>query len=319
MSRQLRPRKSRPDYRALLYVDGDDDVQAGPSSKRQIIEEEDSGSDFSLKDAGSDAVADEKDDEMSIAPESVADEREGMDVDEEKESIAFSTARSQKKSSLPLSGPSTSSGPPAAPGLARASNRQNHALPQVLPHGSHRHRSIPLFQRTEKVERLSTRPEPFSSYETVLTNSGTANEKLINRTNKALSANVGSGPIWDMLEDRAWFKEAHHGAIGYTEAERRPRVYEQIAVSDDLQVLTPESAQAYLPGFTGATESTAEIHQSLTYLFGPHDNQRAVSLKMFEGIPMSNFFEGSNSHVFNAGGPVWALDWCPISADDRQV
>jgi hypothetical protein len=26
----------------------------------------------------------------------------------------------------------------------------------------------------------------------------------------------------------------------------------------------------------------------------------------------------SNSHVFNAGGPVWGFDWCPIHPDDRE-
>lgn len=26
----------------------------------------------------------------------------------------------------------------------------------------------------------------------------------------------------------------------------------------------------------------------------------------------------SNSHVFNAGSPVWGLDWCPIHPDDRE-
>ena len=26
----------------------------------------------------------------------------------------------------------------------------------------------------------------------------------------------------------------------------------------------------------------------------------------------------SHSHVFNAGGPVWGLDWCPIHPDDRE-
>jgi hypothetical protein len=26
----------------------------------------------------------------------------------------------------------------------------------------------------------------------------------------------------------------------------------------------------------------------------------------------------SKSHVFNAGAPVWSLDWCPIHPDDRQ-
>ena len=34
-------------------------------------------------------------------------------------------------------------------------------------------------------------------------------------------------------------------------------------------------------------------------------------------LSIARFFAGSKSHVFNAGAPVWGLDWCPMYADDR--
>ncbi|KAI0831441.1 hypothetical protein BC628DRAFT_1336499 [Trametes gibbosa] len=33
---------------------------------------------------------------------------------------------------------------------------------------------------------------------------------------------------------------------------------------------------------------------------------------------MSLFFSESKAHVFNAGAPVWGLDWCPVHPDDRS-
>jgi len=35
-------------------------------------------------------------------------------------------------------------------------------------------------------------------------------------------------------------------------------------------------------------------------------------VKSAESVPQSN------SYVFNAGGPVWGLDWCPIHPGDRE-
>ena len=32
----------------------------------------------------------------------------------------------------------------------------------------------------------------------------------------------------------------------------------------------------------------------------------------------ARFFPGSKSHVFNAGAPVWGIDWRPIHPDDRS-
>jgi hypothetical protein len=32
----------------------------------------------------------------------------------------------------------------------------------------------------------------------------------------------------------------------------------------------------------------------------------------------ADFIPESKSHIFNAGTPVWGLDWCPIHADDRS-
>lgn len=33
----------------------------------------------------------------------------------------------------------------------------------------------------------------------------------------------------------------------------------------------------------------------------------------------AKFNSASKAHVFNAGAPVWGLDWCPIHVDDRSA
>ena len=33
---------------------------------------------------------------------------------------------------------------------------------------------------------------------------------------------------------------------------------------------------------------------------------------------LAQFLPDSKSHVFNAGAPVWGLDWCPIHPDERE-
>lgn len=33
---------------------------------------------------------------------------------------------------------------------------------------------------------------------------------------------------------------------------------------------------------------------------------------------VAEFIPESNSHILNAGAPVWGIDWCPIHVDDRE-
>lgn len=58
---------------------------------------------------------------------------------------------------------------------------------------------------------------------------------------------MGPGPLWELLEDRGWYKEAIvsdaelGGGVGVEkEVNRRPRVHGDVKVEDGLQVLNPE-------------------------------------------------------------------------------
>jgi len=53
---------------------------------------------------------------------------------------------------------------------------------------------------------------------------------------KSWAYNVGPGPLWELIEDRGWFKEA--APTGETEAHRRPRVYRDVRVREGWEVLS---------------------------------------------------------------------------------
>lgn len=89
-------------------------------------------------------------------------------------------------------------------------------------------------------------------------------------------------------------------------------------------------ASRYLVDLTGP-----DAH-GLSCYFGSFGNQTKLELKPLESINLCTllsplFIPGlltnmdsaekllqNNSHVFNAGGPIWGLDWCPIHANDRE-
>lgn len=110
----------------------------------------------------------------------------------------------------------------------------------VLPTPSvhHRHRAMPLYTRTGRVERLESRPSLFKPTKITMTNNFTQNVKVTDRVNKAWGYNVGWGPLWEMVEDRGWYKEAIEGVPDMdSDACRRPRVYEHINVKNGWTIL----------------------------------------------------------------------------------
>ena len=110
------------------------------------------------------------------------------------------------------------------------------ALPQ--PHVHHRHRAVPLYHREANVERLKDAPALFVPSETTLTNSFTSSSKVTLRLGRACGANVGPGPLWQLLEDRGWYKEALIGEDEAKEGQRRPRVYQDVYLNDNFKILT---------------------------------------------------------------------------------
>lgn len=142
----------------------------------------------------------------------------------------------------PLSTPAPSNaigGVPPTGGSQWQSSRQKYALPTPSQH--HRHRATPLFSHPEKAERLVSSPELFCRPEIATTNSFTRSEAISNRLGKVWGYNVGPGPLWEVIEDRAWFKESiSTGLNPEKEENRRPMVYTEVRVNPNLEILSEE-------------------------------------------------------------------------------
>ncbi|KAH7924733.1 hypothetical protein BV22DRAFT_1195685 [Leucogyrophana mollusca] len=323
MSRALRPRKARPSYASQLGIsDG-----AGPSTI-PLEDEGSSGSDFAP--------------EPEVEEEAHDDLLE-MDVDEERETdhastartpppkvqrapgsslstttaVPFATSKSRKDQSRRLPPKSHAASKMSAPPLASGRTGKSYALPNPSIH--HRHRAVPFYFREAKVERLEAPPVICSPVQTVPTNSITSEQALTDRVSKAWGYNVGAGPIWEIMEDRSCFKEALC-AEGEEEKEkyRRPRVYGDVVVKRGWEILRDEDAAKYLPTDTVTTEDgRLKPPPPIQCHLGPFNKQTRVEMNMFDSLAISEFIPGAQSYVFNAGSPVWGLDWCPIHPDDR--
>ncbi|KAF8632767.1 hypothetical protein AX15_001702 [Amanita polypyramis BW_CC] len=198
--------------------------------------------------------------------------------------------------------------------------RQQYSLPTPSVH--HRHRAVPLFTDTTRVERLTSPPTLSGSNTVSWTNNFTSSPRVTDRVQKAWGYNVGDGPIWELVEDRGWYKEAYKDSgpsDEFGEAKRRPRVYQDIRVRDAWTLLTREDAAPYLPTDTTTTdEGEFKPPPPLPCYFGPFGEQKKFDMGMFDTLQMSTLFQDSESVVFNAGAPVWGIDWCPIHAGDRE-
>ncbi|KAF7346119.1 Pre-mRNA splicing factor [Mycena sanguinolenta] len=317
MTRALRPRKSQPSYAVAFADDGDeeDESVAGPSRKRRVIvdEDDDSESDFTPEKEASRADPDE-------GPHSDA----GSEVDEsldaedltlaDDDSVAVPATKSRpaaKRSSKPkIKGPpkvknfvSEAASMPSlgsGSGIARTSKRQIYILPTPSVH--HRHKAAPLHSSTARIERLAAKPVLFGPPVTAPTNNFTYSPAVISRANRAWGFNVGAGPIWEMVEDRGWYKEAAvtKGDVE-TDANRRPVTHHGLRVKPGLQVLSLEygnfyqclgfiltfssfsEATPYIPTDTVTTEEgNLKPPPPISCAFGPFENQRRVEIAMFE-------------------------------------
>ncbi|KAF5378366.1 hypothetical protein D9615_008741 [Tricholomella constricta] len=318
MTRTLRPRKSKPSYVAMAGVELDDEhgePVAGPSKRAVAFDEDaDSGSDFAPEkdpDAQEAEVENEEDEDME------PDVEEGDDPD-------FTQPRSRSLSRRSTSVFETKSklvvakGPPK-PSLSRASKRQMYVLPTPSVH--HRHRAVPLYTRTGRAERLETRPSLFKKPKITMSNNFTQNSKVADRVNKSWGYNVGSGPLWEMVEDRGWYKEAVENVPDMdSDANRRPKVYRNIRVKAGWEILNQSEAAPYLPTDVMITEEgNLKPPPPVTCLLGPFGRQTERKLEMFQSQKMSEFMPESPAHTFNAGAPVWGIDWCPVHSDDREA
>ncbi|KAF9819803.1 hypothetical protein IEO21_01894 [Rhodonia placenta] len=309
MGRQLRSRASRPNYATLIHFDDDG---AGPSNaSAPIFEEGDSGSDFAPEDAQEHAAeeGDEMDDDVVEEDEDApGDGGRLSDSDIEGSVVVLSTPGPQrKKTNAKVKNVS------GVPGIV-TSSRQNYVLPSL----HHRHRAIPLYDRGGPVERLLQPPAPFRPATVSLTNNWSFTP-ISDRVGKSWGHNVGPGPLWELMEDRGWFKESMttDGEVSADERCRRPRVHAGVTVQG-CRILTPEDAMPYLPtGLDAQENGEYKAPPPVPCSFGPYEKQTRVMMKMFEARRIEEFIPESKSHVFNPGAPVWGLSWCPIHPDDR--
>lgn len=297
MPRALRQRTSRPNYAALFRFDDDDD--AGPSDMAVPIEEDaESGSDFTPAPEGEQPEAESEDDEID---EDDVEEDEKMSVahaSEDEGSIVVSqrVSKVQKKA------------PKKRMSLAAGASARQQTTTSSLPNTHHRHRPLPLFGRPEgsRAERLAYSPSPFEAPDLFAT-PAFSERPADHRVPKAWGYNVGPGPLWELMEDRGWYKEAPY-SVDERESVRRPTVHETIHLkAEAFERITNEQAAKYIP--------KGQIKCS----FGPYPDQEKLEIKAFDTFCMDKYFPEITSHVFSAGGPVWALDWCPISPSGREA
>ncbi|KAF8802846.1 hypothetical protein BYT27DRAFT_7260604 [Phlegmacium glaucopus] len=349
MTRQLRPREGRPSYAALAgyEMDKDSDAGAGPSSAPfEAVMENDSEGDFipaknnHSKDANVD-VDSEGHEALGPDPEPPGNEVQDARYDMEEVDIFEPDEISGKPENVvhriatSTSTPSRTKRPTAkdkGKGKAKGESAEVTTVSQVrrpkgkmyalpTPSVHHRHRAVPLYSRAGRTERLTARPSLFEPPSLTMTTSFTERPKVSERVNKAWGFNVGYGPLWDLAEDRGWYKEAiTTGSNIDTEAKRRPRVYPDIRVQKGWEVMSLEAASPYLPTDDITTEEgDLRPPPPVSCFFGPFKSQIPQDVKMFEAFPMSKYTLGSKAHIFNAGAPVWGMDWCPIHVLDRPA
>ncbi|KAG8713104.1 hypothetical protein FRC08_013681 [Ceratobasidium sp. 394] len=137
----------------------------------------------------------------------------------------------------------------------------------------------------------------------LVTEEGERNAWNTRKARDDIGMNVGAGPVLDMCEDLGWFKEAKVGG-----SERRPRVYEDVRIKDeDWEVVQESNAEPYIScGQPGQPNS-------MTCFMGLFGEQQLVQFKRFETCSLDKYWPSSRALVFNAGNPVWGLDWCPTS------
>ena len=183
--------------------------------------------------SGSEFAANDSDVDGEAAVQN--DDAEGPEDEAGDEAGPSSEAIPQvKKAKSKSQGPSTRPRKSVPIGLSKSSK-------SAPPTTHHRHRLPPLFRRDARVERLLDPPTLFQPSKTVLTNSFTSSIRTTKRLERSWSRNVGSGPVHELLEDRAWFKEAIPDALVASEAGRRPVVYDTVKLDRRYQVISERS------------------------------------------------------------------------------
>lgn len=244
-------------------------------------EEQESGSEFAANDSDGNGGPDALDDDAEPDAEGSEDGRGG-------EGGPSSRATPQvRKTKSKSQGPSTRSRKSVPVGLSKPT--------KAVPSTHHRHRPPPLFRRDAQVERLLHPPILFRPPTTVPTNSFTSSVRTMKRLERSWGRNVGPGPVHELLEDRAWFKEATPDASVTSEAGRRPVVYDNVKLDGKYESISERSvlctavslyyveeiyreASLYLICPTGSETRGLSCH------VGTFGNQTKLEIKPLESI-----------------------------------
>lgn len=260
-------------------------------------QEDDSGSDFAPPPPKEAAITDEDSGDDVIEDPAPLGDGMGAEVDSSSESgtparrpkkkgsASKKSAKAKGKqktkairsleSPAPVGAPNPTTHRPTAPTATPVTSaRHGYVLPN--PNVHHRHRPVPLISGPTatvpsapastpaststvmlRVERLQRPPLLFAPNETTPTNAYASSALLTRRVGKAWGAGVGSGPIWQIVEDLGWFKEGEKLKPGaqqeqktsgeaaavepapvqvYDERRRRPKVYEGFVLPEGWAV-----------------------------------------------------------------------------------
>jgi transcription factor C subunit 6 len=290
MGRTLRARKE-VDYARLFTFDDDDPTAGGPA--QPPVEDGSSGSEFAAEDEP-EPDADEPDDDGALSD--LFDPEPEPDPSPSASDVELDLApRIRSKASVARAGAQRGV-VQLAPGLARSSKRQMHARPGAGVH--HRHRALPLYVRAGAVERLAGPPAPWP--EGAVPVEKAAGGAGSERTGRAAGQNVGPGPAWELLEDRAWFAEAEEKGDGedWRESRRRPTVYTDLAEEDvtvldfecvfllySMETLPDECSQAW-PFLPHEESDPPGTLPTMKCYMGPAGAQTLVELQTFQGKAM---------------------------------
>ena len=254
MTRQLRIRKVRPSYAELAgFADEPSDAMenhAGPSTLFEAAMDNEKELEPAPGDEDEDGEGDEDQDAQYDEEDDTIEPDEFHEKPAKVVHRTIRTAASASTSTKSRTKRPTAKG--KGTGKAKAESTEGttvsgvrrpkgkmYALPTPSVH--HRHRAVPLYSREGRTERLTARPSLFEPPSLTLTSSFTERPKVSEQVNKAWGFNVGHGPLWDLAEDRGWYKEAiTTGNNTDTEAKRRPRVYSDIRIQDGWEIMSLE-------------------------------------------------------------------------------
>lgn len=203
-----RPKRNRPSYakifqpifsdeeKIITNITGDSDSEAGSVFEPTV----------GVEAGAAESASDEPDlvDEEDNGTGDEEEDRESM-ISVGNETVLRECSKSQKrgakvvKAATPTPGTQNllSVSRPHRPGISVAPN---------LPSKDHRHRPNGLWAPPSDVYRLLSPPIPFSKSEVIRTNSAD-HQAVLQRVKKAWANSSGTGPVWELLEDRAFFKE----------------------------------------------------------------------------------------------------------------